>query len=268
MLLGSANPSPFASAWIERHVDGMNCIGPTARSYTVSPSRAPPSVSRISATFGRPSSGMPRIRRVAEPSSRNCAPPNRPWFDSTRPIAASNVHGTPQPGSLTANRASACLYARTATAGIPLSPSVLITGAPSSTICTGFATCPEPTGTASSWSGEVKSSNHPSSMNGSAACASAASYERVAGRLETGANPSAARESTATIPPASRHRLSDAGRPPCWSVDPPRRCRPCRSVGLCMISIPPPPESRFLGRSGPTTPRIGYSEGLKTNRWP
>jgi len=45
-------------------LDGMNCIGPTARSYTGSPSRRPSSVSRIRATPGRPSSGMPRMRRV------------------------------------------------------------------------------------------------------------------------------------------------------------------------------------------------------------
>ena len=54
-------------AFTELQVDGMNCIGPTARSYIVSPSSVPPSESRISATFGRPSSGMPRIRFVAVP---------------------------------------------------------------------------------------------------------------------------------------------------------------------------------------------------------
>jgi hypothetical protein len=105
MLNTSARPSPLPSARTSRQVDGMNCIGPTARSNTGSPSSAPPSVSRISETFARPSSGTPRIRIVPVPSARSSVPPNRPWLDSTRPIAASNVQRRPQD----ADRAAACL---------------------------------------------------------------------------------------------------------------------------------------------------------------
>jgi hypothetical protein len=64
MLFGSRRPSSLASTPTDRHVDGMNCIGPTARSYVSSPSSAASSVSVINATFSRPSSGMPRMGRV------------------------------------------------------------------------------------------------------------------------------------------------------------------------------------------------------------
>jgi hypothetical protein len=53
----------------------MNCIGPTARSYTVSPSSRPPSVSRISAA-PTPFSAIPRIGGADVPSAYNCEPPN------------------------------------------------------------------------------------------------------------------------------------------------------------------------------------------------
>ncbi|MGY1762344.1 hypothetical protein ACI79N_13000 [Geodermatophilus sp. SYSU D00805] len=73
----------------------MNCIGPTARSWTVSPSRRPPSVSRISAV-PVPSSGIPMIRGVDRPSVCSTAPAKRPWLDSTRPMAATSDQLMPQ----------------------------------------------------------------------------------------------------------------------------------------------------------------------------
>jgi len=61
MLFGFATPSPLPSTPKLRQVDGMNCIGPTARSQTVSPSSTPWSVSGIEAIPGDPSSRGPRI---------------------------------------------------------------------------------------------------------------------------------------------------------------------------------------------------------------
>ena len=47
MSWGSRRPSLSASTPTIAQVDGMNCIGPTARSNLVSPSYCPASVSRI-----------------------------------------------------------------------------------------------------------------------------------------------------------------------------------------------------------------------------
>ena len=85
----------------------MNCIGPTARSQVVSPSRLPPSVSAIAATGPLPLRGTPRMAGRATPSLASTAPPYRPWSDSTRPIAASSVHGRSHPGSVRARVAAA-----------------------------------------------------------------------------------------------------------------------------------------------------------------
>ena len=43
------------------HVEGMNCIGPTARSQTLSPSKSPLSVSEIAATGPLPLRGTPTM---------------------------------------------------------------------------------------------------------------------------------------------------------------------------------------------------------------
>src|SRR4051812_1277412 len=95
-------------------VDGMNCIGPTARSWTVSPSKRPPSVSRIRAVPA-PVSGMPMTGGVESPSVCRVAPANRPWLDSTRPMAAIRVQLMPQPAWSAARE-----YASSAVAGMPL----------------------------------------------------------------------------------------------------------------------------------------------------
>ena len=88
----------------------MNCIGPTARSYVVSPSYFPPSVSAIRPTPGRlPSSGTPRIGGSERPSASSVAPAKRPWLDSTRPIAASSDQLIPHVGSAVAIRLAAAL---------------------------------------------------------------------------------------------------------------------------------------------------------------
>jgi hypothetical protein len=66
-----------------------------------------------------PFSGIPMTRGTDMPSPYRVAPANRPWSDSTRPIAASSVHGKPQGGSVRRARTAARWYARRATAGIP-----------------------------------------------------------------------------------------------------------------------------------------------------
>jgi hypothetical protein len=88
----------------------MNCIGPTARSQTVSPSQRPPSLSAIRAT-PRPSSGGPVILGLTVPlgPKRVAAPPCIPWLDSMRPIPASTGQVSPQRGSNPAAQATASL---------------------------------------------------------------------------------------------------------------------------------------------------------------
>ena len=69
---------------------GMNCIGPTARSQTTSPSYRPPSVSGIAAN-GPPSSTGPKIAGPTLWSLRISRPPADP--DSIWPMAASRATG-------------------------------------------------------------------------------------------------------------------------------------------------------------------------------
>jgi hypothetical protein len=71
----------------------MNCIGPTARSNRVSPSYCPASVSTICEVCARPLSGLPKMPGSATPIGESWLPLARPWFDSTRPIAATSCHG-------------------------------------------------------------------------------------------------------------------------------------------------------------------------------
>jgi hypothetical protein len=99
-LCGLAIRSPVASRPTDLQVDGMNCIGPTARSQTRSPSHVPPSLSRMVANPGRPSSSGPRISGDTSPAAVNRAaePEKRPWLDSTRPMPAITLHGRWEPG--------------------------------------------------------------------------------------------------------------------------------------------------------------------------
>lgn len=106
MLLGSLRPSPLPS-WPEvAQVEGMNCIGPTARSCVESPSYAPLSVSGMLAK-PTPLRTGPRIGGVEVPAA-STAPP-RAWPDSTLPMAASSCQGSRQSGRVSARACSAFL---------------------------------------------------------------------------------------------------------------------------------------------------------------
>src|SRR5512144_1385695 len=98
MLLGSALPSPLPSAAWLAHDDGMNCIGPTARSQVVLPSYRPPSVSLIAAMCAPPDRIGPRIGAGVRPLASS-APP-RACPDSTLPMTASTDQGRWQEGSV------------------------------------------------------------------------------------------------------------------------------------------------------------------------
>ncbi|MFD2399059.1 hypothetical protein ACFSVJ_22915 [Prauserella oleivorans] len=88
------------------HVPGRNCIGPTARSQRVSPSRRPRSVSGIARTPGEPSSGTPMMDVPGSPSSP-MPPPSSPCRDSIRPMPASVAHDRLHPGCSPASHISA-----------------------------------------------------------------------------------------------------------------------------------------------------------------
>src|SRR5882757_9005884 len=81
---------------------------------------------------------MPMIRGSDVPSGYRTAPPKRPWFDSTRPIAASSGHWMPQLGSADASRAAARRYALSAMLGMPLAARPASTGLVAGAGC---ATC-------------------------------------------------------------------------------------------------------------------------------
>src|SRR4051812_37548296 len=97
----------------------MNWVGPTARSKARSPSREPPSVSRMSAVR-TPFSAIPTIGGVDRPSARSTEPAKRPWLDSTRPMAAIRGHVMWHDAWLAA---AARTYASRATDGMPLAAS-------------------------------------------------------------------------------------------------------------------------------------------------
>ncbi len=99
---GSALPSPSPSTPYERQVLGMNCIGPTARSQTVSPSRAPPSVSGIDAN-PFPFRAGPKTPGSTRWSGVMLRP--RMDEDSTSPMAARSETGMRQEAG--ADRAAA-----------------------------------------------------------------------------------------------------------------------------------------------------------------
>jgi hypothetical protein len=46
---------------------------------------------------------MPTIGGSERPSDSSVAPANWPWLDSTRPIAATSVHGMPQSAATAAS---------------------------------------------------------------------------------------------------------------------------------------------------------------------
>ena len=100
MSSGFITPSPSPSRATERQVSGRNCIWPTARSQTVSRSSVPWSVSAMAANAPSPLSSGPRISGRETPSDPSWEPPKRPWFDSTRPMAASSVQEIWQLGSV------------------------------------------------------------------------------------------------------------------------------------------------------------------------
>src|SRR4051812_20274502 len=108
----------------------MNCIGPTARSCTESPSSAPSSVSVMRAV-PVPSSTGPRIGGADSPSVYSLAPPKRPWLDSTRPMAASSDQSMSQELGAPA---AASRYASSAVSGMPL----LVSPEMGTTTATGF----------------------------------------------------------------------------------------------------------------------------------
>jgi hypothetical protein len=68
-------PSLSPSTPTTDQVEGMNCIGPTARSQRESESYWPPSVSEIRCVPLLPLSGIPKMPGVATPSSPRVLPP-------------------------------------------------------------------------------------------------------------------------------------------------------------------------------------------------
>src|SRR5689334_14570593 len=118
MSLMSVTPSRSASTAYCFQVDGMNCMGPTARSQLRSVSSVPPSVSGMDLRPPCPSSGGPMIAGSALPSACSVAPWARPWSDSTLPIPASVVQLRLQAGWLCRATSSAYAYACSATTGM------------------------------------------------------------------------------------------------------------------------------------------------------
>jgi hypothetical protein len=84
---GSAIPSPLPSRPAISQVVGMNCMGPTARSHTASPSSTPSSVSGMAAKLP-PSRLGPITGPLTCPVSDKFPPPWLPCADSTKPMAA------------------------------------------------------------------------------------------------------------------------------------------------------------------------------------
>lgn len=94
------------------HALGRNCMGPTARSTTLSLSYLPLSVSlTLDVPAAEPSSRIPRIAGLTTPFEPIVDPPKRPWLLSTRPIPASTDQLRLQLGSVVASFAAASTYA-------------------------------------------------------------------------------------------------------------------------------------------------------------
>src|SRR6478735_7187276 len=111
--------SPSASTPTTDQVEGMNCIGPTARSHVLSASYWPASLSEISVVPSAPLSGGPKMPGCATPWASRVLPLVRPWSDSTRPIAATSCHERWQAASAELMTVSARWYAASAAAGMP-----------------------------------------------------------------------------------------------------------------------------------------------------
>ena len=120
MSCGLRWESLSASTPTTDQVEGMNCIGPTARSYFASESYWPASVSAMVAMPLLPSRAMPKIPGVATPSAFSVLPLARPWLDSTRPIAATSCQDRLQVLSAALMTVSARWYAERAAEGMPL----------------------------------------------------------------------------------------------------------------------------------------------------
>ena len=184
MSCGSRRPSPSASTPTTVQVDGMNCIGPTARSKRWSPSSRPASVSPMREVAPRPVSRGPRIAGCTTPSAVIRAPPKRPWLLSTWPIAAISCQVRWQDGSAWRITVSARWYAvraRLGTASTEAAPRALTrTPSPaesrrgSSDTDAGASTAPESSGT--------------SGMTGSAAEAAGKDEHRTPRRARVGAH--------------------------------------------------------------------------------
>jgi hypothetical protein len=87
MSWGSATPSPSPSLPYRDHVEGMNCIGPTARSQVRLPSHRPASVSGMLA-YDPPSRTGPYTAGTARCCLSRLRPAKEP--DSIWPMAASS----------------------------------------------------------------------------------------------------------------------------------------------------------------------------------
>src|SRR4051812_46130140 len=119
MSWGLRCASPSASTPTTDQVEGMNCIGPTARSYFASESYWPASVSAIRDVPFLPVSATPKMPGRATPLSSRLLPLVRPWSDSTRPIAATSCQGRWQVLSAELMTVSARWYAASAADGMP-----------------------------------------------------------------------------------------------------------------------------------------------------
>jgi len=116
MLFGSATPSSLPSRPTTAHVDGMNCMGPTARSHVVFPSHRPWSVSWMAAVPFEPSSSGPKMGVTVLPFESSWPP--SACSDSIRPIPASSCQWRWQVRSVRESAPAASLYAARTRAGI------------------------------------------------------------------------------------------------------------------------------------------------------
>ena len=96
---GRPVPSPSPSRPQTAQDEGMNCIGPTARSQVVSPSQRPPSVSGMAATSPTPFELRPEDRTQRAAGLRSTAPPDA-CPDSTCRCRRAGVQDRWQAGSL------------------------------------------------------------------------------------------------------------------------------------------------------------------------
>jgi hypothetical protein len=125
MSWGSATPSPSASRPCRDHVEGMNCMGPTARSQVRSRSHRPASVSRMLA-YGPPSRTGPYTAGTARCCLSRLRPAKEP--DSTWPMAASSRGSRWQDEGIAAAAAVYALHNAAGTANDPANDQASATG--------------------------------------------------------------------------------------------------------------------------------------------